>query len=583
MNIFEKENFNQGCLAYVPTQSPKTSIEPEMSSFDILLGKEKVIFNHIGNRNFRSIINANLDKYIAAPTKSSKSKLIRQIHAEMTESGYRFLRRNELLVSWEQIEQHEAREKVSHALRDRVRELQKPTLKRRTKDSANSKLTLNVSSSNTANSVTLNEEKILTPKALKSDVVSVNINDSVGDNNNMNRLSSPTSVITIKHFTEFDHFEDEKIQKSKSAQVSNSLKPKRMSLNIPTICHDDFEPVSRNMFKEDVFCEDDCKIFKPFSHPLKWLSNPEICCTPQKSERRKSLRNTPMDLVKPHPQRRLSLFSLDDNYSVLSYGSLPSHKESLYAPLKAPRRCSILRSRDGWAAPQRRCSLFSIDDASYRSSWTPIDANEENYDRYEVPLKSHDYDFNCNEIYNAPRRFSLSTIGSVSFPRTSRRLSMSSQEGEYYITIQPEIHPIDGTARSTCVKTQHRLSLSTIEDGEFSAVTRRFSMCSVDTIESTIFYDEPQSQNDETKLNFTNYQEDHCHRRSHRSVIEEFSLSDAHRQFPLSMKMDNTFVHYPDEIHQDDADECSYYSRMMQEIGDFNLSRLVEITCSSNS
>ena len=103
----------------------------EPTAFDIQLGKEKNIFNHSGNRRFRTMINNQLETYIAAPTKSSKSKLIRQVHADMQKSGYRFLRRNSTTGIWYEIEKHEAREKVSHALRDRVREQQKPNKRRR--------------------------------------------------------------------------------------------------------------------------------------------------------------------------------------------------------------------------------------------------------------------------------------------------------------------------------------------------------------------------------------------------------------------------------------------------------------------
>jgi hypothetical protein len=105
----------------------------ELTSFDVILGKEKAIFNHSGNRRFRATINSNLDTYIAAPTKSSKSKWIRQVHADMQKSGYRFLRRNDATGICYEIEKHEAREKVSHALRDRVRERQKPTKRPRKK------------------------------------------------------------------------------------------------------------------------------------------------------------------------------------------------------------------------------------------------------------------------------------------------------------------------------------------------------------------------------------------------------------------------------------------------------------------
>mmetsp|Transcript_6041 Transcript_6041/g.9576 ORF Transcript_6041/g.9576 Transcript_6041/m.9576 type:complete len:377 (+) Transcript_6041:59-1189(+) len=107
------------------------SFQKDPTPFDILLGKEKPIFNHSGNRNFRAIINTYLDKYQACPTKSSKTRLIRQVQADIQRLGYRFLKRNTGTGSWEEIKCHEAREKVSHALRDRVREQQKTTKRRR--------------------------------------------------------------------------------------------------------------------------------------------------------------------------------------------------------------------------------------------------------------------------------------------------------------------------------------------------------------------------------------------------------------------------------------------------------------------
>ena len=51
--------------------------------------------------------------------------------ADIKRLGYRFLKRNVPTGVWEEIKCHEAREKVSHALRDRVREQQKPTKRRR--------------------------------------------------------------------------------------------------------------------------------------------------------------------------------------------------------------------------------------------------------------------------------------------------------------------------------------------------------------------------------------------------------------------------------------------------------------------
>mmetsp|Transcript_17434 Transcript_17434/g.26379 ORF Transcript_17434/g.26379 Transcript_17434/m.26379 type:complete len:320 (+) Transcript_17434:122-1081(+) len=95
------------------------------SHFDILLGKEKAIFNHSGNKRFRAIINHNVHKYMNAPIKSKKSKVVRIIHAAMKKAGFRFLKKNQ--ADWSELEEAFAREKVSHALRDKVREILRPT------------------------------------------------------------------------------------------------------------------------------------------------------------------------------------------------------------------------------------------------------------------------------------------------------------------------------------------------------------------------------------------------------------------------------------------------------------------------
>mmetsp|Transcript_25187 Transcript_25187/g.38211 ORF Transcript_25187/g.38211 Transcript_25187/m.38211 type:complete len:484 (-) Transcript_25187:350-1801(-) len=100
------------------------------SSLDILLGKEKAAFNHSGNKRFRAIVNHNVPKYMGAETKSCKTQLVRKIHEDMKKSGFRFLKKKkgeDASTAWQEIEESDAREKVSHALRDRVRELRKPT------------------------------------------------------------------------------------------------------------------------------------------------------------------------------------------------------------------------------------------------------------------------------------------------------------------------------------------------------------------------------------------------------------------------------------------------------------------------
>mmetsp|Transcript_27019 Transcript_27019/g.40891 ORF Transcript_27019/g.40891 Transcript_27019/m.40891 type:complete len:366 (+) Transcript_27019:216-1313(+) len=101
------------------------------SEFEMLLGKEKVIFNHPGNKRFRAIINHNVDRYMSTSTKSGKTKLVRKIYCDMKQAGYRFLKRADKLSSvWNDIKEADAHEKISHALRDRVREIRKPFRKK---------------------------------------------------------------------------------------------------------------------------------------------------------------------------------------------------------------------------------------------------------------------------------------------------------------------------------------------------------------------------------------------------------------------------------------------------------------------
>mmetsp|Transcript_4533 Transcript_4533/g.6536 ORF Transcript_4533/g.6536 Transcript_4533/m.6536 type:complete len:343 (-) Transcript_4533:135-1163(-) len=96
------------------------------SQFEILLGKEKSIFNHSGNKRFRAIISFNVHKYMAATTKSEKSRLVRVVHSDMQKSGFRVMKRDPQL-GWRCINEADSREKLSHALRDRVREMKRPT------------------------------------------------------------------------------------------------------------------------------------------------------------------------------------------------------------------------------------------------------------------------------------------------------------------------------------------------------------------------------------------------------------------------------------------------------------------------
>ena len=109
-------------LPYVPA---KGELVDDPTDMDILCGKDKAIFNHSGNRRFRAMIAANLQRYIDAPSKSSKSRLIRKLCVDLKAAGVRFLKKHATNDKWYEIPGFESKEKVSHAFRDRVRDKSK--------------------------------------------------------------------------------------------------------------------------------------------------------------------------------------------------------------------------------------------------------------------------------------------------------------------------------------------------------------------------------------------------------------------------------------------------------------------------
>lgn len=135
------------------------------SPFEILLGKEKAIFNHAGNKRFRAIINHNVDLYINANSKSGKSKLVRMIYDEMKKAGFRVRKRAE--NCWCDIKDMDAREKLSHALRDRVREIKRSA--NRQKESSEGVFPMIISMAKVLNENQKLLNQVIQPTGMKSD------------------------------------------------------------------------------------------------------------------------------------------------------------------------------------------------------------------------------------------------------------------------------------------------------------------------------------------------------------------------------------------------------------------------------
>lgn len=164
------------------------------SSFDILLGKEKAIFNHSGNKRFRAIVNHNVYRYYNATTKSTKTKLVTKIYEDMRQAGFQFLKKS--TSGWKRLKHSEARVKFSHALRDRVRELQRPS--KRQEKSRKNLYSMITSMANILNkNQLLLQNAGLTPEDLSKQITGNELPEKMANKNLMKAHSEPASLADI--------------------------------------------------------------------------------------------------------------------------------------------------------------------------------------------------------------------------------------------------------------------------------------------------------------------------------------------------------------------------------------------------
>jgi hypothetical protein len=93
----------------------------EVSENDVLLGKQRDAFNHIGNRRFRSLINANWERYNSSKGRCERTTIVVSIVNFLREERkVRFLKRDKATGRWYVVPDCIAREKVGHAIRDAI-------------------------------------------------------------------------------------------------------------------------------------------------------------------------------------------------------------------------------------------------------------------------------------------------------------------------------------------------------------------------------------------------------------------------------------------------------------------------------
>ena len=92
----------------------------EPRSRDVCCGRGKRNWNHEGNVWFRNLIQANVDRYICAPSKTDKTAVVISVVEQVRREGAFFVKQDDDSGRWYDIGDTQAREKVGHSLRDQV-------------------------------------------------------------------------------------------------------------------------------------------------------------------------------------------------------------------------------------------------------------------------------------------------------------------------------------------------------------------------------------------------------------------------------------------------------------------------------
>ena len=103
LGIHKKDEVNTIELATVPGSS------------DIIMGREKIAREHLGNRRFLKMIQDNKEHYDSAPSKADKTLFATQMVHIIKESGGRFLKLED--IGWVEADEIMARDKITNAFR----------------------------------------------------------------------------------------------------------------------------------------------------------------------------------------------------------------------------------------------------------------------------------------------------------------------------------------------------------------------------------------------------------------------------------------------------------------------------------
>ena len=91
----------------------------EPTKRDVLLGRGAACWNHSGNKWFRTIVAANIDKYENCKARVEKMLIVSDIVSQIFENDGRFLKKDATSDTWHTVDRKSAIEKTGHAIRDK--------------------------------------------------------------------------------------------------------------------------------------------------------------------------------------------------------------------------------------------------------------------------------------------------------------------------------------------------------------------------------------------------------------------------------------------------------------------------------
>jgi hypothetical protein len=197
---------------------------------DVLCGQSSLARNHPGNVFFRQLVLSKADDYGRARRKAQKGVIVSEILEELERNQVRFMKFNQKENHWVIIAPMIAREKVSHAIRDRVRE-RKSKIRASTNtnlmiaNDANADVkvtpTLQEPTSNTAN-------QLVSPSSSEETCVMINpppcsSSNAVGaDSRNVEGLEQDDDAFTL-HMTSSPHGDHHIVSEDDNASFSSDV------------------------------------------------------------------------------------------------------------------------------------------------------------------------------------------------------------------------------------------------------------------------------------------------------------------------------------------------------------------------